>query len=221
MNETRIEKKFVLGKYKDDDLKKTLLINGFSKSFSSRHISSIYLDTINYDFARDNINGVSKRKKIRFRWYNNDYSKVYLEEKKKQNFLVKKTIHKLNNLKSEKRLVHNLKNFFFNLNEIHNNFNYRFVLKTNYLRSYWLSNDKKIRATIDTNLVVNPINDLNRKLELNETILEFKFSQTDEKLFRNLFFQKQFNLRSKKYSKYLQSFNLLEDSGLIDFSFST
>ena len=134
---------------------------------------------------------------------------------------MKKTIHKLNNLKSEKRLVHNLKNFFFNLNEIHNNFNYRFVLKTNYLRSYWLSNDKKIRATIDTNLVVNPINDLNRKLELNETILEFKFSQTDEKLFRNLFFQKQFNLRSKKYSKYLQSFNLLEDSGLIDFSFST
>ena len=33
MNENRIEKKFVLGKYEDDFLKKILTINGFKKSF--------------------------------------------------------------------------------------------------------------------------------------------------------------------------------------------
>ena len=66
MNENRIEKKFVFGKFKEDYLEKILLSNGFTKLYPSRYINSIYLDTLNFDFARDNINGVSKRKKIRF-----------------------------------------------------------------------------------------------------------------------------------------------------------
>ena len=216
MNNERIEKKFVLGKYKEDYIKKILTISGFKKSFSSRYINSIYLDTLNFDFAKDNINGVSRRKKIRFRWYNDDYSKIYLEEKNKQNFFVKKITSKAIDFVNKKDLVENLKGYFLNLNKIHKDFNYQFVLKTNYLRSYWISNDKKIRATIDTNLNTSPIKNLNRRLDLNETILELKFSTSNEKFFRNLFNQNNFNLRSKKYSKYLQSFNLLENSGLIN-----
>ena len=216
MNENRVEKKFVLGKYQEDFLKKILITNGFTKYFVPREISSIYLDTLNFDFAKDNINGVSRRKKIRFRWYNDDYSKIYLEEKNKQNFFVKKNISKAIDFVTKKDLVKNLKEYLLNLNEIHNNFNYQFILKTNYLRSYWISNDKKIRATIDTNLNASPINNLSRRLELNETILELKFSPSNEKFFRNLFIQNNFNLRSKKYSKYLQSFYILEESGLIN-----
>ena len=53
MNENRIEKKFVLGKFKDDFIKKFLSINGFTKQYPDRVINSIYLDTKNYDFARD------------------------------------------------------------------------------------------------------------------------------------------------------------------------
>ena len=216
MNENRVEKKFVLGKYQEDFLKKILITNGFTKYFVPREISSIYLDTLNFDFAKDNINGVSRRKKIRFRWYNDDYSKIYLEEKNKQNFFVKKNISKAIDFATKKDLVQNLKEYLLNLDKIHNNFNYQFILKTNYLRSYWISNDKKIRATIDTNLNTSPINNLSRRLELNETILELKFSPSNEKFFRNLFIQNNFNLRSKKYSKYLQSFYILEDSGLIN-----
>ena len=216
MNEIRVEKKFVFGKFKEDYLKKILLLNGFSKTYSPRNISSIYLDTLNFDFAKDNINGVSKRKKIRFRWYNNDYTNIYLEEKNKQNFFVKKNINKISNLVSQNINIDDLKNFFFKKNKDFNTFNYRFVLKTNYYRSYWISNDKKIRATIDTNLKVSPIDNLSRKLDLNETILEFKFSPSEEKNFRNFIFKNNFNLRTNKYSKYLQSFNLLENSGLIN-----
>jgi len=216
MNQNRIEKKFVFGKYKVDFLEKILISKGFIKSFSSRNVSSIYLDTFNFDFVKDNINGVSQRKKIRFRWYNDDFSKIYLEEKNKQNFLVKKNISKAINLKKDQNLVQNLQKYFLSLDQIYNNFNFRFVLKTNYLRSYWINNEKNIRATIDTNLSTSPINDLNRKLDLNETILEFKFSPSNEELFRNLFSQNNFNLRSKKYSKYLQSFSILDDSGLIN-----
>lgn len=216
MNEIRVEKKFVFGKFKEDYLEKVLLLNGFSKTYSPRNISSIYLDTLNFDFAKDNINGVSKRKKIRFRWYNNDFNNIYLEEKNKQNFLVKKNINKISNLVSQNMNIDDLKNFFFKKNKDFNTFNYRFVLKTNYYRSYWISNDKKIRATIDTNLKVSPIDNLSRKLDLNETILEFKFSPSEEKNFRNFIFKNNFNLRTNKYSKYLQSFNLLENSGLIN-----
>ena len=215
MNENRIEKKFVLGKYEENFIKKILIINGFKKSFPSRYISSIYLDTLNFDFAKDNINGVGKRKKIRFRWYNEDFKNIFLEEKNKQNFVVKKNIDLLKNFELKGNFVQNLKNYFFLENKKYKDFNYRFVLKTNYLRSYWISENKKIRATIDTNISTSPINDLNKKLNLSETILEFKFSQNNEFFFRNFFYIKNLNLRSKKYSKYLQSFNLLEDSNLI------
>lgn len=216
MNEIRVEKKFVFGKFKEDYLEKVLLLNGFSKTYSPRNISSIYLDTLNFDFAKDNINGVSKRKKIRFRWYNNDFNNIYLEEKNKQNFFVKKNINKISNLVSQNINIDDLKNFFFRKNKDFNTFNYKFVLKTNYFRSYWISNDKKIRATIDSNLKVSPIDNLSRKLDLNETILEFKFSPSEEKSFRNFIFKNNFNFRTNKYSKYLQSFNLLENSGLIN-----
>ena len=205
----------MLGKYEDDFLKKILKIKGFKKSFPSRYISSIYLDTLNFDFAKDNINGVGKRKKIRFRWYNEDYKNIFFEEKNKQNFVVKKNVDLLKSLQSKDNFIQNLKNYFFLENKKYKDFNYKFVLKTNYLRSYWISENKKIRATIDTNISTSPINDLNKKLNLSETILEFKFSQNNEFFFRNFFNIKNLNLRSKKYSKYLQSFNLLEDSNLI------
>ena len=200
MNNQRIEKKFVLGKNEEDFLKKTLLIKGFTEIFSSREIDSIYLDTENFDFAKDNINGVSKRKKLRFRWYNKDLNNVYFEEKKKQNFLVEKNINKIPIQLKKDNLIQNLKDYLKTLNIKYNNFNYKFVLKTNYNRSYWISDNNKIRATIDKNISTSPIFDFTQKLHLNETILEFKFSKFDESLFRNFYFEQNIDLRSKKFS---------------------
>ena len=60
------------------------MINGFTQQYPDRNISSIYLDTLNYNFARDNINGVSERKKIRIRWYNNNLNNISIEEKIKK-----------------------------------------------------------------------------------------------------------------------------------------
>ena len=64
--------------------------------------------------------------------------------------------------------------------------------------------------------MVVSINNLFLDLDLNETILEFKFSQNNEASFRDFTHNKDLQLRAKKFSKYIQSFLLLENSGLID-----
>jgi len=209
MDNIRIEKKFVFGKYKEDYIEKVLLLNDFNKIFPDRYISSLYLDTINFDFAKNNISGISDRKKIRFRWYNNNISEINMEEKNKINFNVWKKIRKLQIDSSKKNLLIKLHEYF------DNKFNYQFILKTNYKRSYWLSNDKKIRGTIDTYISTNPANDDFNIIQLNDTILEFKFNPTDEVYFRNFFNNKISEFRSQKYSKYVRSFIELENSGLI------
>ena len=164
MNENRIEKKFVLGKFKDDFFKKFLLVNGFTKQYPDRTISSIYLDTVNYDFAKDNISGVSGRKKIRFRWYNNNLDDIYVEEKNKRNFNVWKNIEKISLPNNEKSFLENLKEYFHKVKfKSKNNFNYKFILKTNYKRSYWLSNNK-IRATIDIDINASSLNNFSKPI---------------------------------------------------------
>ena len=216
MNENRIEKKFVLGKFKDDFFKKFLLVNGFTKKYPDRIISSIYLDTINYDFAKDNISGVSERKKIRFRWYNNDLDKIYIEEKNKKNFNVWKNIFKIKSNFDKETLVDDLKKYFYDLkNHKINNNNFNFILLTNYFRSYWLSKNKKIRATIDNNISTKSLCNNSNYIDLNDTVLEFKFSPKDENYFRELSLKRNLNIRTQKYSKYVRSFISLENSGLI------
>tara|TARA_B110000444_G_C18574092_1_gene470817 strand:+ start:15 stop:668 length:654 start_codon:yes stop_codon:yes gene_type:complete len=217
MNNSRIEKKFVFGKYQNDFIEKILLINNFSKVYPDRVINSIYLDTLNFDFAKDNINGISERKKIRIRWYNDEINKIYLEEKNKRNFFIWKNISKLDIFTSEKNLLKDLKIFLNNSKNMkYNNYNYNFILKTNYKRNYWLSANGKIRATIDTEINASPAYNKSKIVCLPETILEFKFSQNLESYFRDFFSQKHLNIRSKKYSKYIQSFLALEESGLIN-----
>jgi len=216
MNDFRIEKKFVFGKFYESNIIKILLTNGFTETFSSRKINSIYLDTQNFDFAKDNINGVNKRKKIRFRWYNNNLNEIFLEEKNKQNFQVNKIVSKIPFLVDKDYIVRDLKRYLDkNKNKV-SNYNYKFVLKTNYTRSYWVSADKQLRATIDTNIKTSSINSLYNLFDLNETILEFKFHPDKEEHFRNLYSSQNFIFRTKKFSKYIQSFNILDDSGLIN-----
>lgn len=212
----RIEKKFILGKYQNDKVEKLLLINGFTQIFLPRRINSIYIDTYNFDFAKDNINGVSRRKKIRFRWYNDNLNEIFLEEKNKQNFQVNKIVSKIPFLVNKNFIVRDLQRYLDENNNKVSNYNYKFVLKTNYLRSYWISSNKQLRATIDTNIKTSSINKLNNLFDFNETVLEFKFHPNNEDYFRKFYSLQTFNFRAKKFSKYIQSFNILDDSGLIN-----
>ncbi len=215
LENTRIEKKFISEKYKKDFFERILVINNFRKIFPDREISSIYVDTLDYNFAKDNINGVSERKKIRFRWYNDNLEKIFLEIKNKRNFNVWKNIKKISSSKDKKNLLENLKNLLENSKiENINNFNFQFVLKTNYKRSYWLSSNNKIRATIDIDINASSLNNFTKPIYLGDTVLEFKFNPQHEEYFRNFLSNRFDYLRAQKYSKYVRSFIELENSGI-------
>ena len=214
--DSRIERKFIIGLTSNDFFEKILKLNCFHNPYKNRTVNSIYFDTNDYSFLRANIDGVSFRKKIRVRWYNNDLNNFFFEEKVKRNFLVSKKIEKINFLFNIKSFQDSLNNYLNS--EINNNFtdsNYKIILKTNYKRSYWLSNDKKIRATIDTNLKTSPGYDLGKNIYLSESILEFKYLPRYENYFRNFFKEIESGLRAVKYSKYVRSFFELNNSGLI------
>ena len=173
--DSRIERKFTIGLTNNDFFEKILKLNCFHNPYKNRTVNSIYFDTNNYSFLRANIDGIGFRKKLRVRWYNNELNNFFFEEKSKKNFLVSKKVEKINFLFNKKSFQESLDKYLNS--EINNNFidsNYKIVLKTSYERSYWLSNDKKIRATIDTNLKTSPGYDLGRNINLSDSILEFK-----------------------------------------------
>ena len=109
-----------------------------------------------------------------------------------------------------------IKYFEFEKDKSFKDLNYQFVLKINYSRSYWLSNDKKIRATIDTGLNTSPHPCLNRIIKLPEIILEFKYLPEYEDYFRDFFKRFGSGLRVVKYSKYVKSFFELNNSGFVN-----
>ena len=216
MNESRIEKKFIFGNNESDYVKKILLVNNFQKLYPDRYISSIYIDTLNFDSAKDNINGVSERKKLRVRWYNDDFNNVYFEKKNKRNFFVWKNVKKLASNIDKNNLINKIQSLLSCPNEIiDSNYNYNMILKINYKRNYFISSHGQIRATIDTEINTCSALNFNNVITLPETILEFKFPKNSENYFRSFFSYRGLNIRSKKYSKYIQSFIALEDSGLI------
>ena len=216
MNQSRIEKKFIFPNQASDLVKKILLGNNFKKLYSDRYITSIYIDNLNFDSAKDNINGVNERKKFRVRWYDDDLNKIYFEQKNKNNFFVWKNIKKLELDINKKNLINKIYELLSNNNKyINTNYNYKMVLKINYKRSYFISDQGEFRATIDTEINTSPVLDFNQVIRLPETILEFKFSKNSESYFRDFFSLRGLNIRSKKYSKYIQSFIALEESGFI------
>jgi len=214
-SDLRVERKFVFGKFYENELYKFLLLNNFKKTFEKREVNSIYLDTCNFDNALDNINGVSNRKKLRIRWYNNDLDNLSFELKKKNKFCVLKKINTIKTKIDKKNYISELYAEFKNKYKNKQVSNYNFVLLISYKRNYLISNNKKIRATIDYDIKIKSINREKIIINQNETILEFKFPPKNEKYFREFFSEKKFNFRVQKYSKYVKAFSVLQNNGLI------
>ena len=216
--EQRLEKKFVF--LPGDNRKIEILkIEGFFKKiYYKRRVNSIYYDTIDLNCLWDNINGFSNRDKYRVRWY--DYinnSEVFFEKKKKINQATQKTKISLGKFKNHEDLNIFLKskdfvNSIFKITAL----NLVQVLTVSYSRDYYIDNKKKLRITFDENIKTHQNfegNFFKNLANIDNNILEFKYLLEDSDYVRQKMYNLNFNLRNQKFSKYVQSFMILNEMG--------
>ena len=188
------------------------------KHYNKRYISSIYYDDNNLTNAKDNIQGIPNRKKIRFRWYDHNYDNVTLEIKKRNNNTIFKDSYELKkkyNFKNKNYNFFNKKNNIdFHNNELKKYFylNYQPIIKISYLRHYFIYKNS-VRITFDENIHYDTINNnLSNKMFDSNNIIEFKFDPDFHILALELIKNSKFY--PKRNSKYLKGLFL---NKLIDF----
>src|SRR5687768_4988208 len=179
----------------------------FRKAFPDRFINSIYLDTYELDYYNDNIAGISDRIKQRIRWYGVDLEQIsnpVLEIKLKNNEVGYKRYAELpafkpgQNFSYEKYMKQHL---WLATNNIVP------TVMIRYMRSYFLSFDKKIRITVDRDLAYYPVD---QKLNFNiqpytdpTIILELKYPADYYKNHDS--FTQALPFRMTRNSKYVQA----------------
>ncbi len=215
MKDMRLEKKFV---YQNGDTTyKSFLINGmFKKIYPNRKINSIYFDCDNLKNVWDNINGFGKRIKIRLRWYNQLFNKeVFLEEKKKINLMTVKNVKSLGIFKDTSELKKFIKKKLSYEKLISNkHLNIGEILTVSYDREYYQDVSKKLRVTIDKNIKIFKEIEL-KPIEIEKQIVEIKYHPKYSMFCNNFVLKNNLKNRNQKYSKYVNSFIELNDSGIL------
>ena len=184
-----------------------------SKSYPDRWVNNIYFDNINLDLFNQSIEGISKRTKIRLRWYG-DFCNIEnpsLELKYKSGH---KNIKKTLLIKDKFVYDKNASNFFYSLirsKGLSENFKYllkelRPVLANRYFRSYHSSANNKYRVTTDTsinftNLITSSLNSLYWKKQKDLSIVELKFKKSDDHIL-NFMTDLRSRYRMSQISKY-------------------
>ena len=181
----------------------------FSETYKSRNINTIYFDDVNFSSIRENLDGVSRKKKYRLRWYGNSQiiSMPQFEIKTKIGFVTKKITYpiKINEkIKFNITGINKITNIILNKFEIKKNIFP--ILSTHYLRNYFVSSNKYIRATFDRNLKSHQIygfRNLDFKKDFKNLIFEIKYDRKfDDYVRKNLH---NISARLTKSSKYISS----------------
>jgi|TARA_B110000967_G_C18891501_1_gene567693 hypothetical protein len=182
---------------------------------NDREINNIYFDTLNYDSAKDNLDGISFRTKYRIRWYkeNEKFSNCNIELKIKNGRLNKKLVFPT---KIKYTNITNI-NFFDIIKDdlinkrIHdkNLLVQKFfpILQNQYQRNYFIY-DNEIRLTYDRsvkykNLKTQSIYNWNIDTF---NVLEIKFDESKLSKARELISKLYFV--PKRHSKYLRGLSL-------------
>ena len=196
----------------------------FADLYEIRRVNSIYFDTDDLKFAKQNIDGITKRKKIRLRYYGDiDRFKNLFEEKIKVGDIGTKKIYKLN--KTNDSIIHSLdfnkrrSNLPINIQNLL--IQLKPIIFISYLRTYLTSTDKEFRATFDSDIECIPLNFnnisfslMNKKLfKYPFNVLEIKYGTEDDNKLSSL--MRSFPLRISKSSKYITGLNLIGRIDLI------
>ncbi len=191
----------------------------FREVYPPRKVNSIYFDTLDFTAASDHISGISKRVKVRVRWYGNIFGKIKpaLEFKGKSGGVGTKDVFSLDlmefpaYIKKDKWLAvmrnNSLpvvtKNLFTSLNP---------SLMNSYKRRYFRSACGRFRITLDKELKFYSISAMHvpskpcQSLEYT-FIMEVKYSVKDRNDADRI--TKHFPFRVTKSSKYVMGINQL------------
>jgi len=146
----RYERKYKVEGLERAALEQMILVHpaAFEKPFPDRQINNVYWDTLNWDNARDNLNGVSMRTKIRVRWYGAIEDLIInpvLEIKSRSNQQGDKTLEPLPDCTWHQLLAvvgDRLQQWFPDKA-------YQPALVNTYQRAYYRSMDGRFRLTLD------------------------------------------------------------------------
>lgn len=177
--------------------------------FYPRIVNSIYFDTESLELYKQNINGLSKRKKYRVRWYSDkDFSN--LEIKIKTGHLGYKEIYPLGSILkngeiSFKKLDRSISNLEKDKKSKLISKMLKPILFVSYKRSYFLSKIIDCRLTLDEDIkyykITNKHIDIKPRKTLN-SIIELKYPSNLD-IFELNYFSK-FLFRYSKHSKYVR-----------------
>ncbi len=188
----RYERKYLTMEYSVGEVEQILKYNigCFSEIYSPRTVNNIYFDTLDFHSYNENVTGDKERLKIRIRWYGSLFGEIkspQLEFKIKNGLLGYKKNYELNPFVLDSNFNQSQINAaIYNLpisirNQISANYP---TLLNSYFRKYYISKDKKIRVTIDSNLKYYKINYtqnyfLNKTLNDKSVIVELKYGESD------------------------------------------
>jgi hypothetical protein len=134
---------------------------GFYSPFPARQVNNVYFDGHNFTSYTENLSGASQRTKVRYRWYGTSIepSAGTLEIKCKRNIFSWKLYHRVKNspYKPEMTWSSIRKNIRIHISDEGKSWidsNPFPILLNRYQRMYFVSGDKMIRITIDTNQAV-------------------------------------------------------------------
>ena len=193
---------------------------GFSEIFYPRYINNIYFDTENLDAFYENLVGQGRRKKARIRWYGDLKGKVekpVLEFKLKEGLLGNKLSFPLKDFVFDEHFdAGTLKEVLLQSDlpdwALESVLKQKPTLVNRYLRTYFISFDRRFRLTVDEELAYYEIgqiapNFLGKSFFSDDVILELKYAVNDDELAGSVGSYLPFRLT--KNSKYVNGIGLL------------
>lgn len=212
MSGFRYELKFVLNESQLSHLLVLIKQYGFKKHFPKRTVNSIYFEDYNFSSIKDNLSGISKRKKVRLRWYKKNETPPFIEIKKRSERVGKKV--KLNTPfkngdEVEKMNSKEICNILNSKQSLENKLllepNLKPLLFVCYERDYLISN-KGIRLTIDKKIHFSSVSyfssiNSQKKIFYNKNIVEIKFPLELKEFLKEILSKTE--LIPTRHSKYL------------------
>lgn len=206
LDKYRYERKYLIDNNQLSDFYYYLSKNGFYKKFDLRKVHSIYFDSVDLISRDENKSGLYNRKKVRFRYYNDDINSGIIELKIKKGFLGTKKYYNI----SELMLNNDNKNLFndllFEINKnikSAENINHDLfpVIYLHYYRDYYISFNQKFRITIDQNIFYK---NLINQTTFNENNIVVEIKYDEKNLDKSEIFKLPF-LRYSRNSKYVNA----------------